>query len=157
MAFGTIVRYKEHLDHTQKRGTLQVSYKGDISPREAYERLQVDPQAVLIDVRTLPEWNFVGVPAVERLMRLSWQEYPTMQVNETFAAAVEQAGIEKDTQVFLLCRSGVRSIAAANALAAAGYENCYNVLEGFEGDKDADSHRGTKGGWKHAGLPWVQG
>lgn len=141
----------------RKKRFLQVSYKGDISPREAYERLETDPQAVLVDVRTVPEWNFVGMPAVERLMRLSWQEFPSMQVNETFAAAVEQAGIDKDTQLFLLCRSGVRSIAAAKALTAAGYENCYNVLEGFEGDKDAEGHRSTIGGWKHAGLPWVQG
>ena len=131
-------------------------YKADLDPKETYERLQADPQAVIVDVRTQPEWAFVGVPAIERLIRLSWQEFPTMQVNENFAGQIEETGIPKDTQIFLLCRSGVRSAAAAAALTAAGFENCYNIASGFEGDKNADGHRGTIGGWKHDGLPWVQ-
>ncbi len=131
-------------------------YKADLDPKETYQRLQDDAQAVLIDVRTQPEWAFVGVPAIERLIRLSWQEFPTMQVNEDFAGQVAEAGIAKNTQIFCLCRSGVRSAAAASALTAAGFENCYNVAQGFEGDKDASGHRGKVGGWKHAGLPWIQ-
>ncbi len=131
-------------------------YKGDLDPHETFQRLQADPNAVLVDVRTQPEWAYVGLPAIERLIRLSWQEYPTMQVNEGFVSQMEEFGLAKDTQIFLICRSGVRSAAAATALTAAGFENCYNVATGFEGDKDADGHRGTVGGWKHAGLPWVQ-
>lgn len=132
-------------------------YKADIDPVEAFERLQGDPQSVLIDVRTQPEWTFVGVPAVERLITLSWQEFPSMTVNEDFVRKIEKAGIAKSAQIFCICRSGARSAAAATALTEAGFKNCYNVSEGFEGDKDAHGHRGTIGGWKHAGLPWRQG
>jgi rhodanese-related sulfurtransferase len=131
-------------------------YQGDIPPKEAHARLKANPQAVLIDVRTAPEWAFVGVPAVDRLMRLSWQVYPQMQVNSDFVASVDKAQIPKDTEIICLCRSGARSASAATALTQAGYSNCWNVAEGFEGDKDAAGHRGHVGGWKAAGLPWVQ-
>lgn len=131
-------------------------YKGDILPAEAMARLQANPKAVLIDVRTQPEWAFVGVPAVDRLLRVSWQVYPAMEVNARFADTVTQAGVNKDDEILCICRSGARSAAAASALTAAGFTNCFNVAEGFEGDRDADGHRGTLGGWKAAGLPWVQ-
>ena len=132
-------------------------YKGDIYPKETFERLTQSDNAVLIDVRTDAEWAFVGFPAVEGLLRISWQAFPTMQHNTEFVAQVEAAGVPKDAEIFLLCRSGQRSASAAAALTQAGFENCYNVAEGFEGDKNADGHRGTVGGWKHAGLPWIQG
>lgn len=132
-------------------------YKGDLTPLETMERLTSSQSAVLLDVRTMPEWNYVGVPAVERLLTVEWQTFPSGAVNESFVAQVEQAGVPKDAQVFAICRSGVRSIAAAKALTAAGYESVYNVLEGFEGDKDSAGHRGNVGGWKHHGLPWTQG
>jgi rhodanese-related sulfurtransferase len=131
-------------------------YKGDLKPAEAYQRLQASPNAWLIDVRTVPEWQFVGLPQFERLVRVSWQEYPAMQVNGDFVQRVEAAGVPKDAEVFCLCRSGARSAAAATALTEAGFANCYNVAEGFEGDKDEHGRRGTLGGWKAAGLPWVQ-
>lgn len=131
-------------------------YQGDITPAEAYQRLQSNSSAVLIDVRTQPEWVFVGVPAVERLIRLSWQVYPTMQVNGQFVAEIEQMGLPKDTEILCICRSGARSASAAGALTQAGYSKVWNVAEGFEGDKDAHGHRATVGGWKAAGLPWVQ-
>jgi rhodanese-related sulfurtransferase len=131
-------------------------YKGDVKPAEAYQRIQHSPNAWLIDVRTLPEWQFVGVPAVERLVRVSWQEYPQMQVNQDFVRLVEEAGVPKDAEILCICRSGARSAAAAAALTEAGFANCYNVAEGFEGDKDAEGRRGSRGGWKAAGLPWVQ-
>ena len=111
---------------------------------------------MLIDVRTQPEWVFVGVPAVERLIRLSWQVFPTMQVNGQFVAEIEQMGLPKDTEILCICRSGARSASAASALTQAGFANAWNVAEGFEGDKDTQGHRGTIGGWKAAGLPWVQ-
>ncbi|MGI9371880.1 MAG: rhodanese-like domain-containing protein [Hyphomicrobiales bacterium] len=132
-------------------------YKGDVKPSEAYEQMKADSDAVLIDVRTVPEWNFVGIPAVERLLRVEWQKFPTMEINDAFVESVEEAGVSKKAKIFTLCRSGVRSIAAAEALTAAGYENAFNVLEGFEGDKSEEGHRGTVGGWKVAGLPWHQG
>lgn len=132
-------------------------YKGDVAPSDAYEQIEADPKAVLLDVRTVPEWNFVGIPAVARLLRVEWQQYPTMDVNAGFVQAVIDAGVEKDAPVFALCRSGVRSIAAAEALTAAGFENAYNVLDGFEGGKDNEGHRGLVGGWKSSGLPWQQG
>jgi rhodanese-related sulfurtransferase len=96
-------------------------HQGDVSPAEAYQRLMNNPAAVLIDVRTQPEWVFVGVPAVERLIRLSWQVYPSMQVNAGFVGEVEQLGLAKDTEILCICRSGARSAAAASALAQAGY------------------------------------
>ena len=131
-------------------------YKGNVKPTEAFERLKASPNAWLVDVRTLPEWQFVGLPAVERLVRISWQEYPAMQVNGDFVRLVEDAGVPKGAEVFLICRSGARSAAAAAALTQAGFANCYNVAEGFEGDKDEHGRRGALGGWKAAGLPWVQ-
>ena len=132
-------------------------YKGDLLPREVYERMQASDNTVLIDVRTDAEWAFVGIPAVDGLMRVSWQQFPTMERNADFVAQVEEAGVPKDSEIFLICRSGQRSASAATALTQAGFENCYNVAEGFEGDKDAAGHRGSVGGWKHAGLPWIQG
>ena len=132
-------------------------YKGDIYPQETYERLTQSDNAVLIDVRTDAEWAFVGFPAIEPLLRISWQAFPTMEHNSDFVAQVEAAGVPKTAEIFLICRSGQRSASAATALTQAGFENCYNVAEGFEGNKDADGHRGTVGGWKHAGLPWIQG
>jgi rhodanese-related sulfurtransferase len=131
-------------------------YKGDLNPAETYARLKASPKAWLVDVRTLPEWQFVGLPAVERLVRVSWQEYPSMQVNEDFVRQVEDSGVPKDAEVFCICRSGGRSAAAAAALTRAGFANCYNVAEDFEGDKDKQGRRGSLGGWKAAGLPWAQ-
>ena len=123
-------------------------HRGDILPAEAYERLKSNPQAVLVDVRTVPEWAYVGVPAVERLLRLSWQVYPSMQTNPDFATEIERAGLTKDTEILFICRSGARSGQAASALTALGFSNCWNVCQGFEGDRDADGHRGNTGGWK---------
>jgi rhodanese-related sulfurtransferase len=131
-------------------------HKGNISPVEAFERLQRNAAAVLIDVRTQPEWVFVGVPAVERLVRLSWQVFPSMQINGQFVAEIEKMGLPKDTEILCICRSGARSASAASALTDAGFGNAWNVAEGFEGNKDAQGHRGTIGGWKARGLPWVQ-
>lgn len=131
-------------------------YKGDISPGEAFARLRADPNAVVLDVRTPPEWMFVGVPAIDRLVRVPWQMFPSMEINPKFVEMVKRAGITPDAQVLCLCRSGSRSAFAAQALSEAGFLNCYNIAEGFEGKRDDQGHRGTTGGWKAAGLPWVQ-
>ncbi|WP_108882824.1 rhodanese-like domain-containing protein [Anderseniella sp. Alg231-50] len=131
-------------------------YKGDVNPQEAFEQLSSNNNAVMIDVRTRAEWAFVGVPAVERMATISWQQFPSMQVNEEFVATVKEAGIGKDADIYLICRSGSRSAAAASLLTEAGFATCYNVAEGFEGDLDESRHRGKTNGWKARGLPWIQ-
>jgi rhodanese-related sulfurtransferase len=137
------------------------NYAGDISPTGAWDILQKDPNARLVDVRTTAEWNYVGVPDLSSVGRdpvlVEWQSYPTMRVNPSFVADAERAAsVPKDAPLFFLCRSGVRSRAAAIAMTAAGYSRAYNVAGGFEGDPDAQRHRGKQNGWKASGLPWKQ-
>ena len=147
-----------------ERGSFML-YAGDISCKDCWETLRQDETAQLIDVRTFPEWNFVGVPALEtigkRLITIEWQQFPDMQVNANFTAlvaeALEATGVDKQASIYCLCRSGVRSISAASALTQAGHSNAFNILGGFEGDKDSSGHRANIAGWKFDGLPWVQG
>jgi rhodanese-related sulfurtransferase len=135
-------------------------YAGDVTPRQAYEAIERDPDAILIDVRTKPEWSFVGVTDLAAAQRqpvlVEWQVYPAMARNPDFGAALEQAGVAKGRALYFLCRSGARSRAAAIAMTAAGFGPCYNIAGGFEGNRDAEGHRGTIEGWKAAGLPWRQ-
>ena len=136
-------------------------YAGDIGPVEAWKILETESQAVLIDVRTEPEWSFVGVPDLtavgRRAVLLSWQVYPSMARNPDFAAALAGAAPDPAQPLLFLCRSGARSAAAAAVMTAAGYSHCYNIAGGFEGDRDATGHRGAVNGWKVDGLPWIQG
>jgi len=133
-----------------------MTYAGDLSPRQAWDLLNGDEKAVLIDVRTKPEWAFVGVPDLSALGReaafVEWVFYGGGR-NPEFLEQV-RAAVADDAPLLFLCRSGVRSVAAAEAATVAGL-TAYNVLEGFEGNLDADQHRGA-GGWKSAGLPWRQ-
>lgn len=131
-------------------------YKGDITPPEAHERLKKNANAVLIDVRTQPEWTFVGVPQVDRLVRLSWQVYPQMEINARFVDEVAAMKLPSDAEIMCICRSGARSASAASALSNAGYTNVWNISEGFEGDKDSKGQRSKSNGWRFHGLPWVQ-
>jgi len=137
------------------------SYAGDLNPQDAWDLLRQEPNACLIDVRTAPEWQYVGLPTLDDLQKktlcVSWLDYPANEVNPGFVEQVKQGGVRPDQTVLLICRSGARSRSAAIALTEAGFGRCINVAEGFEGDKDADGHRGTVGGWKQAGLPWSQG
>ncbi len=130
-----------------------MTYAGDLTPAEAHDMLMADSTAVLVDVRTAAEWTFVGRPVVDGARFVEWTSWPTGAPNPAFVADAGN-GLDPDTPIVLLCRSGVRSVAAAHALTAAGHSAVYNVLEGFEGDHDADDHR--TGGWKGAGLPWTQ-
>ena len=136
------------------------SYAGDISPKEAWDILEKDPKAVLVDVRTHAEWAYVGLPDVSSLGKdlkmISWVLFPKGDINTEFVDDLEDQVPDQDATVLFLCRSGVRSIAAAQAATQAGYAKSFNILTGFEGDKDDAQHRGTVGGWKVAGLPWVQ-
>lgn len=126
--------------------------------------LVADESAALVDVRTVAEWSFVGVPDLGQLSKRAlfqeWQGYPSMQVDPGFADRVAEAlgaaGAGPDTPVYFLCRSGARSQAAAAAMTAHGFSRCFNILGGFEGPLDSSRHRGGSAGWKADGLPWMQ-
>ncbi|MCQ8179805.1 rhodanese-like domain-containing protein [Methylomonas sp. SURF-1] len=126
----------------------------NLDPKQAWDLLQTDPNAVLIDVRTAIEHGFVGHPP--KAIHVAWKEFPGMQLNADFIAQVQQHAPDKAAPVLLLCRSGQRSVDAAKALEAAGYQHLVNILEGFEGPLDANQHRGNLGGWRFHGLPWSQ-
>lgn len=126
-------------------------YAGDISNTLAYA-WQQSGEAVLVDVRTDAEREWVGF--VPGAVAVAWKQWPGMAMNAEFDSAITAAAQGK--KVALLCRSGVRSIAAAKRATELGLQ-AYNILEGFEGDPDANAQRGNKGGWRRAGLPWRQG
>ena len=132
----------------------------DVTADVAYAALRDDPDAVLVDVRTDAEWNFVGLPDLSSLGKqpvlIPWQLYPTMQVNAGFAEHLRRAGATPETKLYFICRSGARSLAAGQAAQAAGFPSAFNVADGFEGPVDAEGHRGTVAGWKADGLPWRQ-
>ncbi len=132
----------------------------NIQPRDVWQALQDNPKAQLVDVRTDAEWNFVGVPdlgpAGKQAVLIPWQVYPTMGVNGDFVAQLGQAGLSPDNEIYFLCRSGVRSLAAAQAAQAAGFAQVFNIADGFEGPPDGQAHRGQMAGWKASGLPWRQ-
>jgi rhodanese-related sulfurtransferase len=139
-----------------------VSYAGDITPEEAWKLLADDPEAVLVDCRTAAEWRFVGVPDISSLRRdvvyVEWSRTDGTH-NDGFVADVLKeigvAGSGNERPIVFLCRSGNRSIGAAEAATEAGISPSYNVLDGFEGNLDDDGHRGGTG-WKAIGLPWRQ-
>ena len=137
-----------------------MTYSGDISVEEAWRRLGDETSAVLVDVRTAAEWNFVGAPDLsgigKQAVRVSWQTLPKMEKNAAFVEEVRAQTSDTNASLLFLCRSGARSQAAAIAMTAAGYSKCFNIAGGFEGDLDGDRHRGVTGGWKAAGLPWSQ-
>jgi len=143
------------LKAAQERGNeLKLSYEGALYPTEAFEILQSAPGAILVDVRSKAELDWVG--SVPNSISIEWATYPGMKPNSHFIAQLEQQ-VDKESLVIFLCRSGVRSHHAAVAATLAGYRDSYNILEGFEGDKNADNRRNTMGGWRVSGLPWEQG
>lgn len=139
---------------------------GEVSPSDAWEILETEDSARLIDVRTQAEWSFVGVPDVseldQTLLCVEWAAFPGMSKNPRFADAVTEAlGDEAPGKLLFLCRSGVRSLHAARAVADRYSErgqtvDCLNVTEGFEGDLNAEGKRGIHNGWKYRGLAWRQ-
>ncbi len=126
----------------------------NLNPKQCWELLQQNPQAVLIDVRTAIEHSFVGHPP--GAVHIAWKEFPGMQSNPDFIEQLKQTVPDKTAPVLLLCRSGQRSLAAAQALEAEGYQHLINIVDGFEGPLDDNKHRGTLGGWRYEGLPWEQ-
>ncbi|HEY5346696.1 MAG TPA: rhodanese-like domain-containing protein [Rhizomicrobium sp.] len=147
-------------DHNNDTG----DYAGDLDAAAAWDGLKADPSAQLVDVRTVAEWSFVGLPDLSPIARqvhcVEWQSFPSMAPNTGFVAETTRAlaakGAGFDTPVYFLCRSGGRSRAAAMAMAQAGFRQAYNIAGGFEGDLDAARHRGNSSGWKALGLPWKQ-
>ena len=136
-----------------------------ISVEEAWARLKRDTGSVLIDVRTIAEWAYVGLPDLstvgKRPVLVEWQGFPDDRLNTAFVERLTEAltpiGANRDSEMLFICRSGQRSLKAAQAMAAAGYARCRNVADGFEGPLDPNRHRGQLGGWKAKGLPWAQG
>lgn len=146
---------------SEQRGPARaMSYAGEVSCSDAYSELAADGSAVLIDVRTKAEWCYVGLPDLTQIGKgvvlLEWQDFPDGTLNGRFVEQLREAGVHVGTPIYFLCRSGVRSAAAAKAATAAGLGPAYNVSDGFEGHLGPDAHRNISG-WKVAGLPWRQG
>lgn len=133
---------------------MGLPYRGALLPQEAYQLWKSMPGAQLVDVRTRAEWDWVG--RIPGAVEIEWLSYPGNRPNPAFAAELQQK-VSAEAPVLFICRSGGRSHNAALLAMASGYADCFNVLEGFEGDRDAEGHRNRLGGWRAAGLPWVQG
>jgi len=138
-----------------------LDYAGEVAPEDAFAFVK-SAVAVVVDVRTQPEWQFVGVPELRdtrgTLATISWKLYPDFSTNPRFADSLAAVtGVSHETPLLFLCRSGGRSLDAAVAMTALGYRYCFNISDGFEGDPDASAHRGTTRGWKAKHLPWKQG
>ncbi|MFC5427600.1 rhodanese-like domain-containing protein [Paraburkholderia denitrificans] len=134
----------------------QLPYAGAMAPAEAFELLQLDPRARLVDVRTRAELDWVGRPLIGdgQYAHVEWTRYPGGVPNAEFLAQL-RACVEPDTPVLFLCRSAMRSKLAAIEATKAGFTQAYDLLEGFEGDKDSQGHRKTVSGWCFRGLPWI--
>jgi rhodanese-related sulfurtransferase len=137
----------------QRAKERNLPYEGALLPSEAYVLLKSVPNAAVVDVRTRAEWDYVG--RIPESVEIEWQTYPGGQPNAEFLDSLTKK-LPKDALALFICRSGARSHAAAAAATSAGFAHCFNVLEGFEGDKDSQGHRNTVGGWRLAGLPWLQ-
>ena len=143
---------------------IEGGYAGNVTVQEAYDGLSGQEQSVLVDVRTQAEWAFVGLPDLRPVgkepLLAEWQSFPSTGPNPDFAKSVSdllvKKGLDQSAPIYFLCRSGARSQAAAIALTQAGYTQCFNISDGFEGPLDETGHRGTRSGWKAAGLPWIQ-
>ena len=133
-------------------------YKGDVTPKEAWDVLARDKSAVLVDVRTLAEWKCVGVVDLSGLSKnsilIEWVSFPDGVPNTAFLSELSQAVPNKDTPIYFLCRGGIRSVGAAIAATDVGFRHSYNILEGFEGTPDEFGRRGRKTGWQGLSLPW---
>ena len=146
------------LHQADQRGIEQgMPYTGAVTPQEAYKLLRENPKVMLVDVRTTAERDWVGRVQIEPEQHhaVQWNLYPGGTPNPHFMAELQAAIPYKDTVILFLCRSGVRSRHGAQLATENGYEFCYDILQGFEGDKDAYGHRKTLGGWCNLGLPWV--
>ena len=140
---------------------MDLDYAGDLSPNEAWDKIEADADCFLVDCRTSAEWSLVGVPDLDSLGKkvffLEWQIFPSMEKNPRFLQEISETDIKKNSKIIFLCRSGARSRSAAEFLTSQGYQSCFNCSEGFEGSHDNFGHRGNVNGWKFHNLPWKQG
>ena len=142
----------------QQRGQEQfLPYAGAVTPEEAHMLLQTHPEIRLVDVRTHAERDWVGRVQInaEQHLAVQWSLYPEGAANPNFVQELNACIPDKSTLILFLCRSGVRSRHGAKLATENGYTQCYDILQGFEGDKDEAGHRKSKGGWCYAGLPWL--
>lgn len=137
----------------ERAQAANLPYTGALTPTEAHYLIQHAPGAILVDVRSQAERDLVGT--IDQAVTVEWQTYPGWQPNPYFITQLK-AAVDPEALVMFFCRSGNRSSQAAVAAYNAGYSEAYNVLEGFEGDKNDLGRRGQKNGWKFAGLPWQQ-
>ena len=126
----------------------------NLNPQEAWDFLQTNTDAILVDVRTKIEHGFVGHHM--NAIHIAWKEAPAWQINPNFISDIERIVTNKDTPVLLLCRSGQRSLEAAKVLEDIGFTRLVNIIDGFEGPLDQNNHRGNLGGWRFNNLPWIQ-
>lgn len=144
----------ELLNMAQHRALeIALPYQGALLPQEAHEILSLSGHAVLVDVRTQAEWDWVGF--VPGALHIEWQSYPMGIRNEAFLEQLQDR-VPEQSMILFLCRSGARSHAAAELATRVGWQQCYNILHGFEGDRDPQGHRGHLNGWRAVGLPWKQ-
>lgn len=147
-------RLSDILTLAQQRGReLKLPYEGALTPAEAFEVLRLAPGAQLVDVRTRAELDYVG--RIPGAIEIEWMTYPGNQLNPHFLAQLKHQ-VDAESLALFICRSGQRSHHSAIAATQAGFPDCYNVLEGFQGDRDARGQRDKLGGWRAAGLPWYQ-
>lgn len=141
----------------QRAAEKGLTYQGALSPREAWELLNIDENAVLVDVRTDAELDWVGQVSFseDRSFHVEWNNYPDGSRNPDFIAQIA-ARVETHQPMLFICRSGARSHHAATLAAKHGFECAINVLEGFEGDKNESHQRSSINGWRFHGLPWEQ-
>ena len=132
----------------------------NITSIECFNKLSEISNSYLIDIRTKPEWEFIGVPDLSSLNKktifISWHMYPEMKINSLFENQITESNIKKNDNLFLICRSGNRSSDAAEFLTSHGFTNCFNVKDGFEGEIGPNHQRSTINGWKYCKLPWKQ-
>ncbi|MEE9332440.1 MAG: rhodanese-like domain-containing protein [Methylophilaceae bacterium] len=128
-----------------------LSYAGTLTPQEVYDVLQKTQHAILVDVRSNAELALVGT--VPKTVHIEWAFYPGMVANADFPSHLERQ-VDKESLVVFMCRTGGRSHNAATLAAQLGFAEAYNMLEGFEGEANAERQRTLINGWRHAGLPW---
>jgi rhodanese-related sulfurtransferase len=146
---------KTLLERAKERAAkLKLPYAGALLPSEAHQLLQSAGDARIVDVRSRAEWDWVG--RIPDAVMIEWNSWPSGERNPAFLDELKARMPKTTAPALFICRSGARSHHAAAAAAQAGYTNAINVLEGFEGDKDAQGHRNSVGGWRAAGLPWEQ-
>ena len=140
---------------------MEFNYAGDLSPQNTWDEVKNNDDCFLVDCRSSAEWSLIGVPNLDsigkKVVFVEWQIYPTMEKNSKFLQEISESGIDKDSKIIFLCRSGARSRSAAEFLTSHGYKECYNCMEGFEGSHNEFGQRGKQNGWKFADLPWNQG